>query len=29
MKRLNDEDLAPFVRGHFLRGHHIADDAAD
>jgi len=26
---LDDEDLAPFVRGDFLRGNHIAYDAAD
>ena len=29
LKRLDDEDLARFVRGHFLRGNHIANDTAD
>ena len=29
LQRLNHKDLAPFVRGHFLRGNHIADDAAN
>jgi hypothetical protein len=29
MKRLDDEDFPPFVRRDFLRGNHIADDAAD
>src|ERR1700730_5945819 len=29
MERLDDEDLATFVRRHFLRGNHIANDAAN
>lgn len=29
MERLDDEDLSPFVGGDFLRGNHIADDAAN
>jgi hypothetical protein len=29
LKRLDNEDLSPFVRRHFLRGDYIADDAAN
>ncbi len=29
IERLDDEDFAALVRGHFLRCHNIADDAAD